>query len=186
MQGELSVPGVEGDMVAHGAVEMAQPSHGSVEMVENSGIIETCGTADVLSSEAMPMLESDVSGSDLPVESGKVRRAVGGLAVLPDPESSDQDASKQKPMEESASSNPSVQTVTSADGTTSSDLIQVPDGQQVLPDGQQVQLIEGVAGINPGDLPNGQMYSFITPDGYAVPFYSGGAVPVQSANGQVA
>ena len=171
---DLTVQGVESDMVdtsAHNGVEISQPSHTSVEIVEGSGMMET--GSDVLSSEQVPTLEGDMTGQDTQ-DDGKAAPSAG-LAVLPDSESSEQDALKMKGPDD-----PSTQTAATsemaAEGTSATgEAVQAPDGQQVTLEGVPVS----------GELANGQVYGFITPDGYAVPFFPGGAMPIQAAGGQV-
>ncbi len=171
---DLTVQGVEAEIVdasASSGVEIAQTSHASVEMVESSGMMES--TSDVLASEQIASLEGDLTGSEVQDDASKARRS--GLAVLPDAEPSEQDALKIKGPDDAA-----VQTsVAAPDGSVASgETSQAQDGQQVT--------LEGVPGGASGELPNGQMYGFITPDGYAVPFFPGGAVPMQATGGQVA
>ena len=156
--------GVEAEMAdtsAQPGVEISQQAHTSVEMVESSAMIES--TSDVLS--AVP-LEGDLTGSEVQDDLSKTRRA--GIAVLPDSEPSEQDPLKIKgPDDASAQS-----TAQPAEGViVAVEAAQTADGQQVL--------LEGVPVGAPGELQNG-VYGFITPDGYAVPFFPGGAVPMQA------
>ena len=166
--------GVESEMVdgsTQPGVEISQQTHTSVEMVESSGIME--GTSDVLSSEQVPSLEGDLTGTDVQDDASKSRRS--GLAVLPDAETSDQDALKIKGPDDASSAQ---STAIPAEGVVASgDAAQAQDGQQVT--------LEGVAGGASGEISNTPLYGFITPDGYAVPFFPGGPMPIQATGGQV-
>ena len=164
--------GVESEMVdasSQPGVEIAQQTHASVEMVENSGMMESA--SDVLSAEQVPSLEGDLTGTDVQDEASKSRRA--GLAVLPDTETSDQDALKIKGPEDASSAQSTAMAV---EGAVVSEVAQVQDGQITL---------EGVPGGASGEMANAPLYGFITPDGYAVPFFPGGAMPIPTAAGQV-
>jgi hypothetical protein len=171
---DLTVQGVESDMVdnsAHNGVEISQPSHTSVEMVESSGMMET--GSDVLTSEQVPTLEGDMTGQETQ-DDGKAPPSAG-LAVLPDPESSEQESLKMKGPDDPSAQAPAPSELAVEGTSATGEASQAPDGQQVTLEGVPVS----------GELANGQVYGFITPDGYAVPFFPGGAMPIQAAGGQV-
>ena len=139
-------------------VDEPQPGHSSIELVEAAAVAEAAPEHAPLPTESAPAVAggsapSEASASDQD-KSGQATAGVAGLAQAEG--SSDPNADKAK----AESGDGAAVGAAAADGSAP---------------------VVAVAGASADGT--GQVYSFITPDGYAVPFLASGAMPVPTGAG---